>query len=85
MRVTRRARPPQVGFAASIGRRRLLHTYGTASPETPSGPSEPGLKLVIWFDFRDPEPSFADATGVVETGNVASQPLVATGSSARGR
>ena len=85
MRVTRRARPPQVGFAASIGRRRLLHTYGTAAPETPSGQPGPGLKMVIRLDFRDAEPSMTDDTGDSQSGHVVSHRLVASGSSARGR
>jgi hypothetical protein len=85
MRVTRRARPPQVGFAASIGRRRLLHTYGTASPATPPGPSESELKMVIRLDFRDAEPSITDAPGLLHTGHAESHQLAASGSSARGR
>jgi hypothetical protein len=85
MRVTRRARPPQVGFAASIGRRRLLHTHTTAAHETPSGQPEPGLKWVIQLDFRDVEPSVTNAPGVSPTGLVDSHRFVASGSSARGR
>jgi hypothetical protein len=55
MRVTRRTRPSQIGFGASIGRRRLLHTHADRSPAAESRDlgSMAGLTMVVRLDFHD--------------------------------
>ena len=86
MRVTRRARPSQVGFAASIGRRRLLQTFDLHPAQTRNEPlSTDGLRLVIRLDFSGTETTIvapADARDG-EPGRL--QPTVGASSSARGR
>jgi hypothetical protein len=86
MRVTRRTRPSQVGFAASIGRRRLLQTFDAHPVDSRIDPlSTDGLRLVIRLDF-----SPADAANIADAERQDAeatrfQPAVAASSSARGR
>lgn len=81
MRVTRRTRPSQVGFAASIGRRRLLQVFDAQQAPTRSEPlTTDGLRLVIRLDFSQPD------VGVLpEAEEGRRQPAVAAPSRARGR
>lgn len=80
MRVTRRTRPAQVGFAASIGRRRLLQPFDA----TPAAANEPlstdGLRMVIRLDF-----SPSDSGVVAAAEDAGRQPAIAASSRARGR
>ena len=83
MRVTRRTRPSQIGFAASIGRRRLLQTFDTHPAQTTNEPlSTDGLRMVIRLDFSQPDSAIADHQ---DAEAFQLQPAVAASSSARGR
>jgi hypothetical protein len=81
MRVTRRTRPSQVGFAASVGRRRLLQTFDSPPTAARSEPlSTDGLRMVIRLEYFQPDPAiFADRD------DIRRQPTSAPSSSARGR
>lgn len=81
MRVTRRTRPSQVGFAASIGRRRLLQAFDAQPAPTRSETlATDGLRMVIRLDFSQSDVGvFPEA----EEGRL--QPAVAASSRARGR
>ena len=81
MRVARRTRPTQVGFAASIGRRRLLQTFDSHSATTPHHPiATDSLRMVIRLDFSSPDSALA-----AEAEGVRFQPALAGSSSDRGR
>ena len=84
MRVSRRARPSQVGFAASIGRRRLLQTFDTHPTPTRSEPpvSTDGLRMVIRLDFSQTDSTAAESQ---DAEAIRYQPVLAASSSARGR
>ena len=83
MRVTRRTRPSQVGFAASIGRRRLLQTFDTDQAEIENEPlSMGGLRMVIRLDFAPTDPVGPEHQ---DTEAIRLQPAFAASSSARGR
>jgi hypothetical protein len=83
MRVTRRTRPSQIGFAASIGRRRLLQTFDTHPERSRNGPlSTDGLRMVVRLDFSQPDSAIADHQ---DAEAFQLQPAVAASSSARGR
>ena len=90
MRVTRRARPSQVGCGASIGRRRLLHTQASDVPltaETHDQASMAGLTMVVRLDFHDASelPGEPAHSQQVQCDRLQSQEPVATALSARGR
>ena len=80
MRVNRRARPSQVGFAASVGRRRLLQEFDAQpEPTQPDPIATDRLRMLVRLDFSSPESArFTDE-------DVRGQPVLATSSSARGR
>jgi hypothetical protein len=81
MRVSRRTRPSQVGFAASIGRRRLLQAFDAEPAPIKTEPlSTDGLRLVIRLDFSQPGAGF-----VAEAEDNRLQPTVAPSFRARGR
>ena len=80
MRVSRRTRPSQVGFAASIGRRRLLQAFDPQPAAKIEPLSTDGLRMVIRLDLN---PS---ASGnVLETGDGRLQTAAVASSRARGR
>ena len=86
MRVTRRTRPSQVGFAASIGRRRLLQTFDAHPAETRSDPlSTDGLRMVIRLDFSPTDSAIIADSEHQDAEATRFQPAVAASSSARGR
>jgi hypothetical protein len=86
MRVSRRTRPSQVGFAASIGRRRLLQTFDALPAETRSDPlSTDGLRLVIRLDFSPTDSAIVAEAERQDAEATRFQPAVAVSSSARGR
>ena len=83
MRVTRRTRPSQVEFAASIGRRRLLQTFDAHAERTRNEPlSTDGLRMVVRLDFSQPDSAI---TNHQDAETIQLQPAVAASSSARGR
>ena len=90
MRVTRRARPSQVGCGASIGRRRLLHTQASEVPLTAENHEQgsmAGLTMVVRLDFHDARemPAEPAHSRQVQGDRLQSQEPGATASSARGR
>ena len=86
MRVSRRTRPSQVGFAASIGRRRLLQTFDTHPARISNEPlSTDGLHMVIRLDFSSTEPAIVTPTDAQDGAPGCVHPAVAAASSARGR
>jgi hypothetical protein len=83
MRVTRRTRPSQIGFAASIGRRRLLQTFATHPEGARNEPlSTDGLRMVVRLDFSQPDSALTEHH---DAEAIRLQPAVAASSSARGR
>ena len=83
MRVTRRTRPSQVGFAATIGRRRLLQTFDTHPERTRNEPlSTDGLRMVVRLDFSQPDSALTEHS---DAETIRLQPAVAASSSVRGR
>ena len=86
MRVTRRTRPSQVGFAASIGRRRLLQTFDPPTAATRNEPlSTDGLRMVIRLDFSQTDSAIVEETEHHDVEMTRFQPAVAVSASARGR
>ena len=86
MRVSRRTRPSQVGFAASIGRRRLLQTFDAQTAESRNASlSTDGLRLVIRLEFSQAEASGAADANFQDTEAIRTQPAVAASASAPGR
>jgi hypothetical protein len=86
MRVTRRTRPSQVGFAASIGRRRLLQTFDPPSAATRNDSfSTDGLRMVIRLDFSQTDAAIGEEPEPHDAEAIRFQPAAAVPSSARGR
>ena len=85
MRVTRRTRPSRVGFAVSIGRRRLLHTSGSADGSAPEETKFTTLAVLIRFDAPESTPFAGEPFGRGRIDRHDAQTAVAASSSVRGR
>jgi len=83
MRVIRRTPPSRVGYGASIGRRRLLHTYVEESvePAEETSPADPDLDFLIHLNVD----ASREAANLIRWQRGESQTLIATVSKARGR
>ena len=87
MRVTRRARPSQVGCGASAARRRLLHAHVSDSPPA----LEPGdqvsmndLSMVIQLDFFSAREMSIEPAQRIGADRLENQVPLMAGASARG-
>ena len=88
MRVTRRTRPSHVGYGASIGRRRLLHTQADHSPpatEFHDQGSMAGLTMVVRLNFHDASETPGEPGHALHGDRRQTQELAAATSSERGR
>jgi hypothetical protein len=83
MRVIRRTPPSRVGYGASVGRRRLLHTYveETVDPEEQTVLANPDLDFLVHLNVD----ASRHAANLIRWQRAESQTLVATLSKARGR
>jgi hypothetical protein len=86
MRVIRRTPPSRVGYGASVGRRRLLHTHGEETAATVEQASFADPNLNGWIYLKVDAPREAATMIRWQRGEAgSSQTLIATVSKARGR
>ena len=86
MRVIRRPLPSRVGYGASVGRRRLLHTHGEETAETVEQPSRLIPISISWIHLNvDASREAANLIRWQRGEASGSQTLIATVSKARGR
>lgn len=83
MRVIRRTPPSRVGYGASVGRRRLLHTYveETIEPGEQTPLTDPHLDFLVHLNVD----ASRQAANLIRWQRGESQTLIATVSKARGR
>lgn len=84
MRVARRVRPSQVGYGASVGRRRIYASWATSPANDPEKASLPRMTLVIEQDGQILDRSAIIADGIADFGVYSAEPEL-TASSARGQ
>ncbi len=88
MRVARRTRPSQVGYAGSIARRRLLHTNVSSAKDNPLQQSQAltaGLAFVTRIDAHRLEAPVIPSSSHVDTDLTGPHPASQTVATARGR